>query len=138
MYFAITPDFVRDVMGGGFEDTVLIFMSCNGLKQGYYATAEAFEAKGVKVFISWNGWIDPQDNDEAIALLLDYLIDENNTISEAVNKIPEYNSMYGSSKLKYDPTSSANYVIPDYRDSAVGSSMGFSAIAVPKRRAFSR
>jgi hypothetical protein len=140
LYFAITPTFVREVMGGRFEDTVLIFMSCNGLKQGYYATAEAFEEKGVKVFISWNAWIDPQDNDEAIALLLDYLINGNKTINEAVEEVNKVIENQYLSTLLFHPTGheAANYVIPDYRDTAVGSSMGFSAITVLKKRAFSR
>ena len=38
-------------MSGRFEDTVIILMSCNGLKQGYYETAKAFIEKGAKVLI---------------------------------------------------------------------------------------
>ena len=92
LYFAITPDFIKECMDGRFEDTVIILMSCNGLKQDYYKTAETFEEKGVKVFISWDGWIDPSDNDHATDLLLDYLINKNDTVSEAVGKIPIFYS----------------------------------------------
>lgn len=117
-YFAITPKFVEECMSGKFEDTVIIFMSCNGLKQGYTKTAETFVKKGAKAWISWNGWIDASDNDHAITLLLDYLISKNNTISEAVNEVPLYFSpFYGPSELDYHPRPEVkDYRIPDYKE----------------------
>jgi hypothetical protein len=127
-YYAITPYFIKECMSGSFRDTVIVFMSCNGLKQGYYKTGEAFIEKGAKVFISWDGWIDPSDNDEAAALLLEYLIDKNETIGEAVNAIPMYSSSFGLAKMTYYPGTSdiANYHIPDYRQNSVTSSMQFA------------
>jgi len=121
LYFAITPIFIKECMSGGFEDTVIVFMSCNGLKKDYYKTAEAFIEKGVKVFISWDGWIDSPNNDHAITLLLDYLINKNNTISEAVNKVPSYSSTsYGPSTLDYYPRpEAAGYRIPDYKENSI-------------------
>jgi len=115
LYFAITPTFVKECMNGRFEDTVIVLMSCNGLKEGYYSTAEAFLEKGVKAFMSWDGWITFQDNDDAMPNLLRYLIDENNTIREAVNKIPTYTSEFGSSTLNSYPYDADDYRIPDYR-----------------------
>lgn len=131
-YFGITPKFVEELMSGRFEDTVIIFMSCNGLKQEYYKTAETFEEKGVKVFISWDGWILPSDNDNAITLLLQYLINENNTIYDAVHKIPTYSSPYGPpSQLLYHPSTNdvSNYQIPDYKQSNTAR-MGFALMAI--------
>lgn len=131
-YFGITPKFVEELMSGRFEDTVIIFMSCNGLKQDYYKTAETFEEKGVKVFISWDEWIDPSDNDNAGTLLLKYLINDNNTISNAVSKIPQYSSPYGPpSQLKYYPDTNdvRNYRIPDYKQSNTAR-MGFAMMAI--------
>ena len=118
LYFGITPKFVEEIMNGKFEDTVIIFMSCNGLKPGYCQTAEAFRVKGVKVFLSWDGWIHPRDNDNSIELLLKYLIIENRTIGEAVNNIPISSSEFGLAKLSYYPTTSEaeGYIIPDYRE----------------------
>jgi len=133
LYFGITPKFVEELMSGRFEDTVIIFMSCNGLKQGYHKTAETFEEKGAKVFMSWDGWIDPSDNDNAITLLLQYLIDENNTIYEAVHKIPTYSSLYGPpSKLEHypDTTDVRNYRIPDYRQDNTAK-MKLAMMAIP-------
>ena len=130
-YFGITPKFVEELMGGRFEDTVIIFMSCNGLKQDYYKTAETFEEKGVKVFISWDGWILPSDSDNGITLLLQYLINDNNTISNAVSKIPQYSSPYGLSQLKHYPDTNdvRNYRIPDYKQSNTAR-MGFALMAI--------
>jgi hypothetical protein len=135
MYFAITPYFIKECMSGSFEDTVIIFMSCNGLNTTFYKTAETFAEKGVKVFISWDGWIDPSYNDVATAQLLDYLINENYTISEAVNKIPESPpSEFGKSKLQYYPDPEvADYRIPDYRQKNVSSNAGFIVMAVLRK-----
>jgi len=132
LYFAITPKFIKECMSGRFEDTVIIFMSCNGLKQGYTKTAETFVEKGAKAWISWNGWIDPSDNDHAITLLLDYLINKNNTISEAVNEVPSYFSpFYGPSALDYYPRPEvADYRIPNYKEVNIARDAGPAVITV--------
>lgn len=132
LYFAITPEFVEECMSGKFEDTVIIFMSCNGLKQGYTKTAETFVEKGVKAWISWNGWIDSPNNDHAITLLLDYLINENNTISEAVLKIPSYYSpLYGlPSTLRYYPRQAADHHIPDYNANNIRNNAGLAVTGI--------
>jgi hypothetical protein len=135
-YFAITPYFIKECMSGSFEDTVIIFMSCNGLKLGYYETAETFVEKGVKAFISWDDWIGYSYNDGAIAHLLDYLINENDTVSEAVHRIPESPSSpeYGSSKLQYYPDPEvADYRIPDYRQNNVSSNAGLIVMVVLRK-----
>lgn len=133
LYFAITPKFIEECMSGRFEDTVIVFMSCNGLNPNYTKTAETFVNKGVKAFISWNGWIEKPDNDNAISLLLKYLIEDNRTIFkavQAVNAIPSY----GLSKLDYYPHSSEveNYHIPNYKKS-VSSSMMFSSTIILRK-----
>jgi hypothetical protein len=119
-YLAITPSFVKEVMSGRFEDTVIVFMSCNGLKQGYNKTAESFADKGVKAFISWDGWVDMSDNDNAISALLEYLIGESDTIAQAVGRMPSYSSsLYGNCTLRYYPPEAADYEIPNYKQSGV-------------------
>jgi len=127
LYFGITPKFVGECMSGRFEDTVVVLMSCNGLKQGYEATAESFIQRGAKVFISWDGWILPSDNDNGITMLLSYLINDTNTIAEAVEKIPVSSSMLGLSRLRYYPLSSeaSNYRIPNYNINTSQSVSGF-------------
>ncbi len=118
LYFGITPTFISQVMNGRFQDTVIFLMSCNGLNPGYLKTAQAFEEKGAKVIISWDNWVSSSDNDGAAELLLQHLINENNTIAQAVSKIPPVSSPdFGRTQLGYSPHNSAvsNYLIPDYR-----------------------
>jgi hypothetical protein len=130
-YFAITPKFIEECMNGRFEETVIVFMSCNGLNPNYIKTAETFVNKGVKVFISWDEWIEKTDNDNAISLLLKYLIEDNRTISQAVNALPSY----GLSRLDYYPHTIEveKYHIPDYKQSNVSSSMMFSSITILRK-----
>lgn len=118
LYWAITPKFVSETMNGRFDDTVIILMSCNGLETGYTQTAEAFEEKGARAIISWNNWIEASDNDGATSMLLNYLINENNTIQQAVSKIPQQQSPLGPSQMQFFPTSNetANYHIPNYNE----------------------
>lgn len=113
LFFGITPSFITEIMEGRFEDTVIIFMSCNGLKQGYYRTAEALKEKGVKAFISWDGWINPEDNDNSIELVIRHLLIENRTIKEAVDEIG-CQSEFGWTTLRYYPPEAENYTIPNY------------------------
>jgi hypothetical protein len=142
LYFAITPKFVEECMDGRFDDTVIILMSCNGLKSEYDKTAEAFVQKGAKVFISWNGWVGTSDNDDAISLLLQYLIAQNSTIREAVAQAPEYDypqyPLYtGPSKLDYYPHSDvADYTIPDYRQGPVTTNAGFALAPINRKTKF--
>ncbi|MDH5482887.1 MAG: hypothetical protein OEY22_08420 [Candidatus Bathyarchaeota archaeon] len=126
LYYAINPKFIQEVMTGKFEDTVIILMSCNGLRQGFYTTADTFLGKGAKAFISWNGWISTYDNDDGITLLLQYLIEENQTIEESVKKIPVYvSSFWPECQLRCHPLDISNYTIPDYRQTQISGSAMF-------------
>jgi hypothetical protein len=142
-YFAINPKFIKEAMAGRFEDTVIILMSCNGLNNKYLGTAQALRDKGAKVLISWDEWIDSDNNDDAVTQLLGYLLDENNTVNDAVHKIREYES-YGlpPSRLKYYPLTAetAGYYIPNYRQetSVKASSIATSAYASKQRTAKQR
>jgi len=121
LYFGITPKFIEQVMGGKFTDTVIFLMSCNGLNGGYLKTAQAFQSKGAKAVISWDNWISSLDNDGAADIFLQYLINENNTIGQAIRRIPEYSPEYsGGAELKYYPEKpeTSDYYIPDFRQGA--------------------
>ncbi|MEM2119294.1 MAG: hypothetical protein QW840_04140 [Candidatus Bathyarchaeia archaeon] len=135
LYIAITASFIKEVMHGSFTDTVIVFMSCNGLKEGYTKTAQVFVEKGAKAFVSWTGWIGSADNDDAITMFLSYLIYGNNSISQAVSKIPMYNStLFGSSRLSYYPAEAADYHIPDYRQTRTGASSFLAVKAFSKKK----
>jgi len=115
-YIGITPKFIQEIMTGQFEDTVIILMSCNGLKTNYYSTAQALVAKGAKVIVSWDGWIEKPDNDQGITIFLQHLLGQNSTIEEAVTNTPKYYFSFVPCTLKYwpDPEMS-DYHIPYYR-----------------------
>jgi hypothetical protein len=134
LYFSITPKFIEQVMTGTFHDTAIVLMGCNGLEPGYLKTAQAFEAKGAKVFISWNGWISPSDNDYGGTLLLQYLINENDTVSTATSKIPVFDSEFGQAQLLYDPPTVANYRIPDYTEHDGSQQDAFITIVLSRKR----
>lgn len=121
-------------MSGRFEGTVIILMSCNGLRQNYFKTAEAFIEKGVKVFMSWNWWINSSQNDHAITLLLQHLIDENKTVMQAVSEVNSY--IYWGATLRYYPETSevANYRIPDYREGNATSNAALMGVIFPKQK----
>jgi hypothetical protein len=130
LYLGITPKFVKECMNGRFSDTVIVLMSCNGLRNGYYRTAETFIGEGVKAFISWDGWIAPHHNDQGITVLLHHLINENYSVSEAVEETPSFLTFYGPCSLKYYPKKpeAANYHIPDCRENTEVSSVNVVAI----------
>jgi len=134
-YVAVTPRFIREAMIGKFEDTVLILMSCNGLKEGYDDTAKAFQEKGVRALISWDGWVDSLVNDNAIDLFLQHLITENDTIKQAVDKIPRQDSIWEpfGTWLGYYPHAPevADYHIPDYREKQTTNNMIFAPMTTP-------
>jgi hypothetical protein len=134
-YFGITPKFIEQVMGGKFTDTVIFLMSCNGLNTGYLKTAQAFQNKGAKVIISWDNWISSLDNDGAADILLRYLINENNTIGQAVSRMPLYSPDYGWAELKYYPEKpeTSDYYIPDYREQGTVQAVATTISPVFKR-----
>jgi hypothetical protein len=84
VYFGITPKFVSDSMEGRFNDTVIIAMGCDGLRQN--TMAQAFIDKGAKAYISWNGSVSVSHTDNATVSLLRHLITQNQTVEEAVRQ----------------------------------------------------
>lgn len=112
-YFGITPRFIRERIQGKFSETVIVLLSCNGLR--YSEPADAFVDKGAKAVISWSFWVDPVHNDNAGTLLLRLLIKENMTIKKAVEAVPPDESYEIPSKLEYYPNAAGSYRIPNYK-----------------------
>lgn len=126
-YFGVTPRFVKDSMEGRFNDTVIVAMGCEGLKQN--TMAEAFIEKGAKAYISWNGSVSASHTDEATVSLLTHLITKRQTVEEAVAQTmrevgpdPTNNSILvfypdgaGSSLLLANATAAAPAVTPAKR-----------------------
>ena len=82
--FTVGPLFVRS-MNGHFNDSIVILSSCLGLYTN--ELARAFIDQGAKAFISWDEKVGLAHTDEACMVLLHSLIEEELTISEAVDKV---------------------------------------------------
>jgi hypothetical protein len=112
IYFGITPKFVKESMEGRFNDTVIIAMGCEGLKQT--TMAQAFIEKGAKAYISWNGTVTADHTDEATISLLRHLITEKKTVDEAIRETMEEVAPdpTDNSILTFYPTSTGTTIFP--------------------------
>jgi hypothetical protein len=81
-YFGITPKFIAESMNGRLNNTIIIAMGCEGLKEN--TMAQAFIDKGAEAYISWNGSVSVDHTDDSTVSLLRHLITENRTVAEAV------------------------------------------------------
>lgn len=81
LYFGIGPRFVVDSMIGEFDGTTIVMMGCNGLVSEQMA--EAFVRKGAGSFISWNDLVSVDHTDTATLNLLDHMLVDNLSSSEA-------------------------------------------------------
>ena len=82
-FFSIPPKFVRDAMQGQFHDSTIIMMGCTGLITS--EMAQAFVARGARVYLAWIGTVAPDRTDAATITLLKS-ITQGNTVGQAVNK----------------------------------------------------
>ncbi len=82
--FGIGPDFVTDSMEGRFNDTLIVMMGCDGLRS--QRTAQAFLDKGAQAFVSWTQPVSASHTDAATQRLLERLLIEGQTTSEAVRQ----------------------------------------------------
>jgi hypothetical protein len=83
-YFGIRPSFVSKSMRGKFEQTTVIMMGHEGLTNPLMAIS--FIEKGAKVYIGWNASISASHIDTATTQLLKHLVNEKQTIEQAVEK----------------------------------------------------
>jgi hypothetical protein len=98
-YFVITSKFVRESMQGTFPKSIVIMMGCTGLKDS--EMAQAFVARGAKVYVSWDKSVTADRTDNATTALLRSLA-EGRTVQQAVSAAmgqagpdPVYNSRLG-------------------------------------------
>ena len=118
-YYGVVPRFIEKSMKGEFENAIVIMMGCEGIgyidtgtgaRRAYTDMAEAFVKRGAKVYISWDRPISVDDTDQATIQLLQSLIQEKQTIREALEEIspdPAYNS-----RLRFYPDGAGDYRIP--------------------------
>lgn len=110
-YFAITPNFVALSMNGNFHGTTIIMEGCEGLNNT--KMAEAFIQKGAKVYIGWDRMIFFSHTDAATIHLLQHLLIEKQTISQAVeNTMREVGpDPLNNSSLSYFPLEAGKQTI---------------------------
>jgi len=81
-YYGIAPSFIESKMKGNFDGATVILMGCDSLSSD--TAAGAFVSKGAKVVIGWTGGVAADHTDAATERLLNYLLIENRTPSDAV------------------------------------------------------
>jgi hypothetical protein len=81
-YYGIAPSFIASKMKGSFDGATVILMGCDSLSSD--SAARAFVSKGAKVVIGWTGGVSADHTDAATERLLDYLLMESRTPSDAV------------------------------------------------------
>jgi hypothetical protein len=111
-YFAVTPKFIEN-LEGSFPKSIIIAMGCNSLNETCIEMANAFINKGAKAYIGWTGLVDSSHTDSETIKLLRRLLDENQTITDAVSKASPDWQYYPPSEMKYYPLSAGNLKISD-------------------------
>lgn len=111
LYFGISPLFVSQSMKDSFQNTAIIMMGCEGLKNN--EMAEALIQKGAKVYISWSDSVSASHTDTATTRLLQHLTTEKQTIKQAVENTMKQvgsDSAY-ESQLIYYPLEAGDFTI---------------------------
>ena len=83
-YFALEGDFIESSMRGRFDNTTVILMGCDGLRNDTFAAT--FLGKGAKSFISWDRPVSADRTDTATERLLEHLLIGGLSAEEAVTR----------------------------------------------------
>jgi hypothetical protein len=96
-YFALNAVFLGNNNPDGLKGTTIILTGCNGTATPY--VIQRFFERGVKAYISWNGYVDLSHSDEATLRLVRALYTEKLGLNEATTEVmkevgpdPFYNS----------------------------------------------
>ncbi|MGB9778503.1 MAG: hypothetical protein ACPLW8_03775 [Candidatus Bathyarchaeales archaeon] len=118
-YFAITPKFIES-LDGYFPNSIVIAMGCWSLKSDYEEMAQAFIKKGAKAYIGWTDAVSMSHSDNSTVRFLQYLLEKNMTISDAIDKCNTFRDLvYYSAEFSYYPSKVGNYKLSDFTASAV-------------------
>jgi hypothetical protein len=89
LYFALSSQFIEKY--GHFSNSIVIAMGCQSLEPGSEKQMpQAFLDKGAKAYIGWSDIVFPQDTDNETMRLLSMLLNENQTIGDAVRATSPY------------------------------------------------
>jgi len=100
-YFALNAVLLGKIYDG-LNGSTIILMGCNGTSSPY--SIQSLFEQGVKKYISWNGYVDPDHSDKATLALAEASYAEHLGLEEAVKKVNREigpDPYYGST-LEYD------------------------------------
>lgn len=104
-YFAVPPWFFERCADGEFQNATVILDSCYGFYEYTpQLMARTLESRGVRVFIGWDGEVQPEHADSAVLVLLRALCIDGLTVGESVGMVMEevgLDPFYGSDMLFY-------------------------------------
>jgi hypothetical protein len=81
-YFGVMPGFIKSSVKGDFEGATIVIMGCDGLSSD--SMAEAFVEKGAEAVVAWDGLVSSTHTDTVTERLLQHLLVDGLTLSEAV------------------------------------------------------
>ena len=84
-YFALNAVFLGNNNPDGLKGTTIILTGCNGTATPY--VMQRFFERGVKAYISWNGYVDLSHSDEATLRLVRALYTEKLGLNEATAEV---------------------------------------------------
>jgi hypothetical protein len=84
-YFALNAVFLGNNNPDGLKGTTIILTGCNGTATTY--VIQRFFERGVKAYVSWNGYVDLSHSDEATLRLVRALYSERLSLKEAIAKV---------------------------------------------------
>jgi len=102
-YFALNAVLLGKIYDG-LNGSSIILMGCNGTSSPY--SIQSLFEQGVKQYISWNGYVDPDHSDKATLALAEASYTEHLGLEEAVKKVNREISpdpYYGSALVYYAP-----------------------------------
>jgi hypothetical protein len=122
-YFAITPKFIEN-LEGYFPKSIIIAMGCSSLKTDYEEMAEAFIKKGAKAYIGWTDSVGlPHSDNSTIRFLQYFLVNNNKTISQAINECNKIHDPEFAGILSYYPSEIRDYTLSDFTAKTLSSSL---------------
>ncbi len=119
--FVFTPKYIARFVSG-VKGSVILAFGCKTLYNP--SMAEAFIARGARVYVGWTGLVSVKENYVGLELFLKKFLAENATVNEAVSYVNEYlleKGYGGSSLLYYYPPSAGGLRFRDILGASGGS-----------------
>jgi len=103
-FIGLKPDFIRNCLNGEFHNSIVIAMGCNSSINDSMAKAFVDDRKAL-VYVGWTRDVTVNHTDSATLGLLKSFFEKNETVKEAVKKVPA--DLKTGAKLTYYPYNEA-------------------------------